>query len=124
MKKLILTLLVLSGTAFAEDVRVPDDMAPNSAARKACTDAMNENPEFAKSIASTIDKQLEQETLDAHLDADRHIRKNEKHVIYAYAAMWIVAALFLGFLWTRQQSLKDEIARLRKDLDDAAKESK
>jgi hypothetical protein len=85
---------------------------------------MNEDPAFAKSIIETIDKQIDQKTIDAHVDADKHIRKNEKHVILAYAGMWIVAALFLGFLWMRQQSLKTEIASLRKDLDAAAKEGK
>src|SRR5205823_14132680 len=112
---------VLSGTAFAEDVRVPDDMAPNSAARQACAQAMNDNPDFALSIASTVDKQIEQKTLDAHLDAARHIQKNEKHVIYAYAAMWIVAALFVIFLWRRQHGLEAQIAQLKKDLEAAAK---
>ncbi len=115
MKKLILIfLLVVGGTAFAQ---------PAADARKACTDAMNADPEFAKSIIATVDKQIDQRTIDAHMDAEKHIQKNEKHVIYAYAGMWIVAALFLGFLWMRQQSLKSEIAQLRKDLDAAGKES-
>ena len=117
MNKLVLIfLLVAGGTAFAQP-------ATTDAARKACSDAMNGDPEFAKSIIATVDKQIDQKTIEAHIDAEKHIQKNAKHVIYAYAGMWIVAALFLGFLWMRQQALKSEIAQLRKDLDAAGKES-
>jgi hypothetical protein len=120
MKKLILLLvLVVGGTAFAQ----PGHPGPvQTEARAACTKAMNEDPEFAKSIIATVDKQIDQKTIDAHIDADKHIQKNERHVIFAYAGIWIVAALFLAFLWMRQQSLKSEIASLRRDLDAAGKE--
>jgi hypothetical protein len=114
MKTLILVLLVaFSGTAFADA----------TAARQACTDAMNADPEFAKSIIATVDKQIDKKTIDAHVAASAQIQENERHVIYAYAAMFVVAALFLAFLWMRQQALKAEIAQLRKDLDASAKES-
>lgn len=117
MKKLILILSLASSPAFAQPA------APN-AARDACTQAMNADPEFAKSIIATVDKQIDQKTIDAHLDADTHIQKNERSVIFAYAGMWIVAALFLAFLWFRQQALKSEITNLRRDLDAAAKDGK
>lgn len=130
MKKLVLVLLVvLTGTALADEPQVPaEDRTGHptynvSDARKACTDAMNADPVFAKDIIATVDKQIDQKTIDAHEDAAKHIKKNEAHVIYAYAAMWIVAALFVAFLWLRQQALKSEIAQLRRDLDAAAKES-
>ena len=54
-------------------------------------------------------------------EAAAEIAKNEKHVILAYAAMWLVAAGFVLFLWRRQQALKIEIANLRRDLATAAK---
>jgi CcmD family protein len=41
-------------------------------------------------------------------------------VILAYAAMWVIAAGFVLFLWRRQQALRSEIERLRRDLDAAA----
>jgi hypothetical protein len=77
---------------------------------------MNADPNFAKSIELTIDKRIDQQTIDAHEDAFHHIQKNENHVIYAYAAMWVIAALLVAFLFLRQQALKAEIAALRRDL--------
>lgn len=119
MKKLILIVsLVLCGVAFADEQPVPQDDA-----RACCTAAMNKDPDFAKSIISTVDKQIDQKTIDAHEAAAKQIAENKQHVVWAYAAMWIVAALFVAFLWMRQQALKAEIAQLRKDLEAAAKES-
>jgi hypothetical protein len=129
MKKLVLLLLlVLSGTALADEPAMPSERPGHptynaSDARKACTDAMNADPVFAQDIIATVDKQIDAKTIQAHEDASHHIQKNEKHVIYAYAAMWIVAALLVAFLWMRQQALKSEIAQLRKDLEATAKES-
>ncbi len=85
--------------------------------RQICAEAMNADPSFAEAIAKTVNE----ETLKQHLDAGKAIAKNEKHVILAYAAMWLVAAGFVLFLWRRQQALKLEIAQLRRDLDTAAK---
>ncbi|HTL38473.1 MAG TPA: hypothetical protein VL326_35325 [Kofleriaceae bacterium] len=126
MKKLVLIFfLALASTAFADEPQVPDERMPPAEAadaRKACTDAMNKDPDFARSIVSTVDKQIDQRSIDAHEFAARKIQRDDKHVIYAYAAMWLVAALFVAFLWMRLVSLKSEIAQLRKDLDDSAKD--
>ena len=40
--------------------------------------AMNADPAFAESIITTVDKQIDQKTLDAHHDAVHHIQKNER----------------------------------------------
>ncbi len=96
-------------------------------ARKACTTAMNADPQFAAAIIKTADEraaqQRDRDTIAAHTDAEAHVQKNERHVIYAYAAMWIIAALFVIFLWRRQQALQAEIATLRRDLEAAAGEA-
>lgn len=101
--------------------------APAADARKACTAAMNADPQFAAAIIKTADEQAalqrDRDTVAAHVDAVAHVQKNERHVIYAYAAMWIVAALFVIFLWRRQQSLQAEISILRRDLEAAAGEA-
>ena len=97
-------------------------------ARKLCAAAMNADPKFAAEIAKTADEaaalKRDADTVAAHTDAYAHVQKNERHVIYAYAAMWIVAALFVIFLWRRQQGLKAEIANLRRDLEATADDGK
>lgn len=85
--------------------------------RETCAAAMNADPTFADSIVRSINE----DTYKQHARAANAIAKNERHVILAYAAMWILAALFVIFLWRRQQHLKGEIAQLRRDLDAAAK---
>ena len=124
-----------SAATAAPDVGTPPAQPPAAApadvpaldARKACTTAMNADPKFAAEILKTADEQAAQrrdaDTIAAHTDANAHVQKNERHVIYAYAAMWIVAALFVIFLWRRQQALQAEIALLRRDLEAAAGEA-
>jgi hypothetical protein len=102
--------------------------APASDARAQCTAAMNADPKFAAEIVKIADEkaalQRDQDTVAAHNDAYFHIQKNERHVIYAYAAMWIIAAGFVIFLWRRQQALVHEIGQLRRDLEAAADDGK
>jgi hypothetical protein len=135
MKKLtILVMLLAGGVAVAGPGSDAGAAAPASGgaptahppaasgARQACVDVMNADPSFAKSIIAISDKQLDEKTIAQHVDADQHIQKNEKHVFFAYAVMWVVAALFVLFLWIRQQKLLSEIATLRRDLEAAAKD--
>ncbi len=95
-----------------------------ASARAQCTAAMNADPKFAAEIVKVADAaaaaRRDADTVAAHTDAYAHIQKNERHVIYAYAAMWIIAAGFVIFLWRRQQALQAEIAQLHRDLDAAA----
>lgn len=125
MNKLIVLLVLMIGrVAAADQAPVPPPPPPGAeaeTARKACVEAMNANPEFAKAIVATADKQIDQKTIDAHVAAANNIAENERHVLLAYAAMWIIAALFVVYLWRRQQALRLEIAQLRKDLDAAGK---
>jgi hypothetical protein len=88
--------------------------------RQICADALNADPGFASDIVGTVNNQ----TREQHLHAADAIAKNERHVILAYAAMWIVAAGFVIFMWRRQQALRGEIAMLRRDLEAATKETK
>jgi len=129
MKKLALAVVLLVGGVAAADgsggsadvAQVRPQMPPPAEpavgdSRAACVAAMNKEPEFAKSIILVADKQIDEQTIAAHQDALHHIQKNESHVIYAYAALWVIAALLLAYLFMRQQALKAEIATLRTDL--------
>lgn len=113
---LIAFLMVLGfgGAAFAQGHPVTPEEA---AMRKTCADAMNADPTFAQSIVETINA----DTARQHAKAADAIAKNEKHVLGAYAAMWVLAAAFLIFMWRRQQKLSGEIAQLKRDLEAAAK---
>jgi hypothetical protein len=102
----------------------PAAPADAASARAQCTAAMNADPKFAAEIVRIADEKAalkrDADTLAAHTDAYAHVQKNERHVIYGYAAMWIIAAGFVIFLWRRQQALQAEIGQLRRDLDAAA----
>ena len=119
MKHVILALLVVAVAAGAARAQVADP-------RKVCTDAMNADPKFANDIVAIANKDLATQIHNYDVtfaklqdDANAKIAKNEKHVILAYAAIWVAAAAFLLFLWRRQQGLKDRIEKLTRELDAA-----
>jgi hypothetical protein len=114
-------LAVADTGSAAPDVKTDAKIdAKTQALEKTCKEALNADPKFAEHVVATINDQ----TAKQHIDAADHIANNELHVIMAYAAMWIVAAGFVIFLWRRQQDLKAEIEMLRNDLAVAAKEAK
>ena len=43
-------------------------------------------------------------------------------MIIAYAAMWVIAAAFLAFMWLRQKALIAQIHQLKQELEAAAKD--
>lgn len=59
----------------------------------------------------------------SHDQAAAEVATNKRHVILAYAALWVLAAIFLVVLWRRQQGLKSQIAELKRDLDAAVKDA-
>lgn len=88
--------------------------------RKLCTDAMNANPTLAQDVVAAADRGAQTVRdagiIQAHLEAQDRVAKNQRHVIMAYIAMWLVAAGFVLFVWRRQQALKTEIESLRREL--------
>lgn len=113
MKRVIQSLALLFVVALAGAARADD---AHAADRAACAAAMNADPSFEKEIIKVANEKADQEIAAKHLAAADQIATNEKHVILAYAAMWIAAAGFVIFLWRRQQLLKEQLARLEREL--------
>jgi hypothetical protein len=114
--------------AFALGAATASAQPAPASAKQACADAMNADSKFASDIIRTALVRNAQgldtlcadvDTAKAHLDAAYHVEKDERHVIIAYGAMWLVAAGFVIFLWRRQLGLRAEIAQLRKELEAA-----
>lgn len=117
MKKAILVLLLCCGAAFADGSGSGSAAAvPESPEHKACVAAMNADPAFADQIVHSADKRIDQKTIDAHDAAIKRIAENDSHVLWAYAALWVIAAGLVGYMFMRQQKLTAEIAALRQDL--------
>jgi hypothetical protein len=108
--------------ARADGSDAPDPTAGMSPAtmHAICAKALNADPKLAAAVVDAVNEDTKQQ----HLDAAEHIAKNERHVIGAYAAMWLVSAVFLIFLWLRQRALRTEIERLRGDLAAAVADDK
>ncbi len=132
-----ITVVALAGVLGLARAASAQPAPPEPAKPDACFAAMKADPTFAGQMVIEIGHHLSADDAKkwcgdqanddvvkkAHLDADHHIQKDERHVVLAYIAMWLIAAGFVLFLWRRQQALKLEIAQLRKDLEAAAKES-
>ena len=128
------TSLAGAGSGSAAVEPEPPVTGDAAALRKTCADAMNADPSFAEAIIKRAEIKLADKvnrdqvmkdlcTIKMHEDEQDRFARNEKHVILAYAAMWILACGFVVYLWRRQQRLTEEIAQLRRELDAAEKEA-
>jgi predicted secreted protein len=59
---------------------------------------------------------------EVHQEDARAMLTNRKHVVMAYAALWILVTLFVVFMWMKQRDLRAEIARLEGEIRAATKE--
>jgi hypothetical protein len=130
---MIRSIVVLAGFVLlgASSAAADPTTADPAALRKTCTEAMNADPGFAKDVVKDalalqardlLSLCTDADTIKTHEQAAERVATNERHVILAYGAMWVIAAAFVIFLWRRQQALRAEIAQLRKELDAATKE--
>ncbi|HPH68951.1 MAG TPA: hypothetical protein PLF40_24525 [Kofleriaceae bacterium] len=110
----------------------PPQPAPSPAdLRATCAAALNANPTFANDLLRQLDEKKVVELAKAQeafanvqVEAGARVAKNQRHVIMAYAVMWVAAAVFVLFLWLRQRALRSQIDVLRSDLAAALKDNK
>lgn len=58
-----------------------------------------------------------------HEQESRSIVNNNRHVVMAYAALWIVVVIFVFYMWVRQRRLQAEIERLEREVAEASRET-
>lgn len=117
MRKLLVILAVtgaiatLAGTAVGADkVAVEPYSSPQ---RDQCEAELAKDVRWQAELRDRLRPDIHQE--DANL-----MLTNKRHVVMAYAALWILAVVFLVLLWLRQQRLVASMTRLQRDLEKAA----
>jgi len=88
------------------------DAPYNSPMRGTCEDELRKDANWNKDLRDQLRAKVHQEDADAML-------RNKAHVQYAYAALWVLVVVFLGFLYRKQTVLRGEIGRLERELKDA-----
>lgn len=83
--------------------------------------AINADQEWTNELRAAVQKRM---TYDAHNAEATLIATNKRHVVMAYAALWLAAIGFLVMQWRKQKVLRDQLEALRRDLDMAVKGSK
>ena len=125
---IVCVLLFLGGVAHAQDVDC--DTFEGTFQIKPATGDEYTSPlrefwfcEVKKdaNLKADIDDSLR---LSVHRQEADTFTRNNKHVVIAYIAIWVLTAAFVLWAFMRQQSLKGEIERLRADLGRAMKDEK
>ena len=108
-----------SATEVAPPAVAPAAAAPvaPTVSREACLAYIDADPALSAELASKLRAHIDQQfwrdqeaaTQKRHNDDATLIATNKRHVVMAYAAMWLLAVGFLALLWHRQRSL---VARL------------
>jgi C4-dicarboxylate-specific signal transduction histidine kinase len=80
--------------------------------------------DFLRQFKARHALELNEITRQRHDDDSKQIALNKRHVVMAYAALWILSVVFLVVLWRRQQTLNARIAQLQKELESAVASNK
>lgn len=84
----------------------------HSPMRQTCEDELAKDHDWWFNLESRLRTQI-------HVQASREVSTNNRHVVMAYAAIWLIAVGFVVLLWRKQQALRAEIERLSKELSKA-----
>lgn len=112
--KILLTLSILLALGSPALAQEPEYKSP---LRETWRDEVRKDP----TLKADIDQALRE---SVHKAESATFTRNNKHVVIAYAAIWVLTILFVGFLFLRQGKLKEEIARLHRELGKAIKDDK
>lgn len=87
----------------------PPPPSQHSPMRQVCEDELIKDHDWWWNLVARL-------RVSEHNQTAREIRTNKRHVVYAYAAMWLLAVGFILIMWRRQQAMKAEITRLEQQL--------
>lgn len=117
MKHAILWIFVVMVAAPAAALADKDSDMPSAPAPETFTSPIRQQCEDDLRKDHTWRAQLEQELRNkVHQDDADLMATNRKHVVMAYAALWIMMVFFVVFMWIRQTDLKKQISALERDL--------
>jgi CcmD family protein len=92
------------------------DAPYRSAMRSQCEDEMAKDADWRADVKLRL-------APDVHAEDAQQMLTNRRHVVMAYAALWVLVAGFVVFMWMRQRGLQAEIARLEREIVQATKDS-
>ncbi|HUS63904.1 MAG TPA: hypothetical protein VMZ28_05135 [Kofleriaceae bacterium] len=117
MKAILSLVLAVALAAGVAGVAAADEPAKpyRSEMREKCEEELAKDKLWSAELQESVRPSVH--------EADAAIMlKNKKHVVMAYAALWILTVAFLVLLWLRQRKLVAEIARLEARVSKAAAE--
>jgi CcmD family protein len=102
--------------AAAATATEPAGAPYRSAMRSQCEDELAKDADWRADVKLRLAPEV-------HAEDAQQMLTNRRHVVLAYAALWILVAGFVVFMWLRQRGLQAEIARLERDIDQATKDA-
>lgn len=80
--------------------------------RQQCEDELDKDDAWWFDLESRLRTHIHEQT-------SKEVTTNNRHVVMAYAAIWLIAVGFVVMLWRKQQALRAEIDRLSRELSKA-----
>jgi CcmD family protein len=118
----VVTLALSGAPALAQEAAATAAAPPagggepyRSAMRSQCEDEIEKDADWRADIKLRIAPEV-------HAEDAQQMLTNRRHVVMAYAALWVLVAGFVVFMWMRQRGLQAEIERLEREIAQAAKE--
>ncbi len=108
-------LVALVTLASAQPAAAQPAEPYQSPMRAQCEEELAKDARWWAELRAELLPVLHEEETDA-------IVNNNRHVIMAYAALWVLVVFFVLFMWVRQRRLQEEIERLEQEVAKASEE--